>query len=128
MVLIEYTRFHWKLLIFGPIMGQSGPQNINCYSIYGHTFFGHNLAIFCPIGLKIILVSQKIIIYRLVMRNHDFGAKGSGASSSDQKVCLLGGPFGSSAISKTCFQKNRVWTPEIEKNVSFYSIGNYLTS
>ena len=34
-----------KILIFVQVIGQSGPQNIN-YSIYGHTFFGHNSAIF----------------------------------------------------------------------------------
>ena len=61
------------MLIFGQVMGQNVPQNIN-YSIYGHTFFDHNLAIFCPIGLKFFLVTQETIIYRLVMRNCDFDA------------------------------------------------------
>ena len=108
------------MLISSQVMSQNGPQNLN-YSIYGHTFFGHNLAIFCLIGL-IFLVTQETIIYRLVMRNHDFNAflekfiflwengrgrhrdsKGSGASSPDQKFGPLGKLFGSTAISKTCF-------------------------
>ena len=54
------------MMIFGQVMVQNGPQNIN-YSIYGHTFF-------CPIGLKIFLVTQETSIYRLVMRNHKFDA------------------------------------------------------
>ena len=61
---------YWKMLIFKQVMGQNDPQNNN-YSIYGHTFFGHTSAIFCPIGLKIFLVTQEIIIYRLAMVNHD---------------------------------------------------------
>ena len=63
--------------------------------------------------------TQDTIIYRLVKRNHDFdallkeilflagngrgrhaGAKRHGASRPDEKVCLLGGPFGSTIISK----------------------------
>ena len=106
-------------------MGQNGPQNIN-YSINGHTFFGHNSAIFCPIGLETFLVTHKIIIYRLVMRNCDFdaflkisyfwrengrgrhsGAKVSGASRPNQKVGPMGGPFGPTINSKTYFQKFR---------------------
>ena len=35
-------------------MGQNGPHNID-YSIYEHTFFCHNLAIFCSIGLNFFL-------------------------------------------------------------------------
>ena len=31
------------------------------------------------------------------------GAKGSGASRPDEEVGALGGPFGSTVISKTCF-------------------------
>ena len=42
-------------------MGQNGPKNIN-YSIYGHTFLGHNSAICRP------------NIYRLVLRNNVFDA------------------------------------------------------
>ena len=54
-------------------MGQIVPQNTN-YSIYGHTFFGHNSAIFKLIWLKFFLGTQGTIIYRLVVKNHDFDA------------------------------------------------------
>ena len=76
---------------------------------------------------EIFMVTQESIIYRLVMRNHDFdaflkksyllrengrgchcGAKGIGAPGSNQRVGPLVGPYGSTTISKTCFQKNRV--------------------
>ena len=60
-------------MIFGQVMGQNSTQNSKC-SIFGHTFFDHNSAIFCPIGLKIVLVTQVTIIYRLVRRNRDLGA------------------------------------------------------
>ena len=43
------------------------------------------------------------------------GAKGSGASRPDQKVGQLDGLFGSSVISKTCFQKFRAGTPQDDK-------------
>ena len=53
-------------------MDQNGPQNTN-YSIYGHTFFGHKSAIYWTIGLKYFIGTQSIsILYRLVMRTHDF--------------------------------------------------------
>ena len=61
------------MLIFGQVMGQNGPQNIN-YSIYGHMLLGHNSVIICSIGLKFFLVTQETIIYRLVMRNYDADA------------------------------------------------------
>ena len=54
-------------------MGQNGPQNIN-YSTYGHTFFGHNSSIFLSNRAAFFLVTQETIIYRLMMRNHDFDA------------------------------------------------------
>ena len=65
------------------------------------------------------LVTQEIIIYRLVMRNRDFDAfwkknpifggkmvvaKGSGALKPDQKVGPLGSPFGSTNISKISYE------------------------
>ena len=65
------------------------------------------------------MVTQETIIYRLVVRNHDFdvffektllwqendggrhsGANRSAASRLDQKVGPMGGPFGSTVISK----------------------------
>ena len=95
------------MLILGKVMGQNGPPNIN-YSMYqGHTFIGHNSAIFCPIEL-IFLVTQEILMlfwkksnfWRENGRGRHRGVKGSGASSPDQKVGPLGGPFGSTAITK----------------------------
>ena len=45
------------------------------YMGIGHKFIGHNSeAIFRPIGLKFCMVTQKTIIYRLVVRNHVFDA------------------------------------------------------
>ena len=40
--------------------------------IFGHTFFGHELAIFGPIRLKILKGTQETIIYRLVVRNPSY--------------------------------------------------------
>ena len=34
-----------------------------CMPIFGHTFFGHNSAIFGPIGQKIVMQTQENIIY-----------------------------------------------------------------
>ena len=42
--------------------------------IFGHACFGHNSAIFWPIGLKILMVTQKTIIYRLVVINPSYDA------------------------------------------------------
>ena len=39
------------------------------YSIYGHTFFGHNMAILASIRLKFYMGTPETIIYRLVPRN-----------------------------------------------------------
>ena len=39
------------------------------------------------------------------------GAKGLGASRTDQKVGPTGGPFRSTVISKPFLQKSRAWTP-----------------
>ena len=115
--LIEFiasTWYHWKILIFGQVIGQNSPQNIK-YSVYGHTFFGHNLAIFRPIGMNVFTVTQEIIMYWLVVwcifkRNPIFdgemgvAAKGSVTSRLDLKIGPMDGPSGSSVISKTCFQ------------------------
>ena len=71
--------------------------------------------------------TQETIMYRLVMRNHDFdaffekninfwrkngrghhaGAEGSRVSRPDQKVGPLDGTFGSTVISKNVFNKSR---------------------
>ena len=59
-------------MIFGQVMGQKLLQKAN-YSIHGHTFFGHNSAIFGPIGLKFFMGTQGTIIYRLLLRNQCFG-------------------------------------------------------
>ena len=59
-------------MIFGQVMGQKLLQKAN-YSIYGHTFFGHNSAIFGTIGLKFFMGTQVTIIYRLLFRNQCFG-------------------------------------------------------
>ena len=69
-VLVEWTWSHWRVLIFG----RDGPQSINFSILCGHALFGHDSAIFFPIGLKFLRVTQETIIYRLVMRNHDFDA------------------------------------------------------
>ena len=54
-----------KPLIFGQVMGQNSSNNVN-YSIFGHFLK--------PIGLKFFMVFQETIIYRLVMKNHNFDA------------------------------------------------------
>ena len=72
---------------------------------------------------KMFMVTQETIIYRLVVRNHNnetflkvivffggkmgVGANGSGVSRPDQKVGPMDKPFGSTVISKTCFQNFR---------------------
>ena len=85
--------------------------------ILGHTFFGLYLAMF---GLKIFMGTQKTIIYQIDMMlifSFDFFGPflaGNwlfhharplwiGASKSDQKGGQLGGPFGSTTISNSCF-------------------------
>ena len=57
-----------------------------------------------------MLFGNKSYFWRENGRGRDCGAKWFGASSSNQKVGPLSGPFGSTAISKTCFQKIRVLT------------------
>ena len=42
--------------------------------ILKHTFFGRKSANFGPIGLKIFMETQEIIIYRLVVRNPSYDA------------------------------------------------------
>ena len=42
--------------------------------IFGHTFFGHNSAIFGPIGLKIGMRTQETVIYRLVVKFFSYDA------------------------------------------------------
>ena len=54
------------------IMGQKVSKHIN-YSMYGHTFFGHNSAIVLLIGLKIFMVTQETIICRLVIKDSGSG-------------------------------------------------------
>ena len=49
-------------------MGQKVSKNIY-YSINGHALFGHNSAIFWPIGLKFFVRTRETIIYRLLVRN-----------------------------------------------------------
>ena len=39
-----------------------------------HAMFGHNAAIFGPIGQKIYMGTQQTIIYRLVMKNPGYDA------------------------------------------------------
>ena len=58
-------------------MCQKVSKNTN-YSQYVHTFFGHNSAIFQQIGLKIFMVTQESIIYRLVIKNFGFGPSSVG--------------------------------------------------
>ena len=48
-------------MIFGQVMGQKLLQTANYY-IYGHTFSGHNSAIFGSIGLKFFMGTQGTII------------------------------------------------------------------
>ena len=63
-----------KILRFGQVIGQKIPKNPN-YSIYGHTFFGHNSAIFWPIGLKFFVGTNETIIYWLLVRNQCYTAQ-----------------------------------------------------
>ena len=90
---------------------------------------------FMPIMLKFFMVTQETIIYRLVMRNHDFysylwqengrarkmgvaatlAAKGMGkASRHDQKVGRLSGPFGPTTIVKSCYRNSRLEPPPLQ--------------
>ena len=59
-------------------MSQKLTKNTN-YSIYGHTYFAHNSAIFWPNGLKFFVGTRDTIIYRLVKRNrgYDLNSKSS---------------------------------------------------
>ena len=59
-VLNEEICSHCKILILGWFMG----QKVCNYSIYGHMFFGHNSAIFWPIGLEIFNVTQETISHK----------------------------------------------------------------
>ena len=56
----------WYLTKFSP--------NKAFIPIFGHKVFGHNSPICGPIGLKILMVTQETIIYRLVMRNQSYNA------------------------------------------------------
>ena len=69
---VEETWFCWKILLFGQYMGHKW-VNLDSMPIYGHTFFGHNSAIFWLIKLKFRMVTQETIIYRLTMRNKGYG-------------------------------------------------------
>ena len=42
--------------------------------IFGHTFFGHNSAVFGSIKLQFFEGAHETIIYRLIMRNQDYEA------------------------------------------------------
>ena len=75
------------------------------------------------------MVTQETIIYRLEVRNHDlmifekiiflagkrawlpWWCRKVWASTPDKKVSPVSGTFGSTVISKTCFQICRAWTP-----------------
>ena len=100
-----------KILIFG----QNSLQNNNIdYSIFGHTFFGCNSAVFCPIGKKFFTVTQETIIYWLVVKNHAFNAcLREFLSRPDQKVGPMSWPLRSTVISKTCIRNFRAWNPQI---------------
>ena len=130
-------------------MGKNNLKNTN-YSIYGHTFFGHNSAILGPIELKFFMGTPETIIYRLVAKNHDLvvfwkmtpfwwengrgrhtGDKGSGVPKSDQKVSPLVWPYGSTIISKMIFESFQAWTPPLSvfccyKSKFWISLGKML--
>ena len=60
MVLVSFKNIHiW------PSYG----QKMACMTIFGYTFFGHNSAIFWPIGLKFCIETPETIINRLVAIN-----------------------------------------------------------
>ena len=99
---------------FDQVLGQNCPQNTN-YSIFGHTFFGHNL---------LWEIRRLLCIYRLIMRNHDLeafwkklygrsrhaGAEGSQVSKPDQKVGPMGVTFG--WVKKNSWPKQKkCWPP-----------------
>ena len=94
--------------------------------IFGHTCFGHNSAIFGPIGLKLFMGAQETIICRLINPSNDayfsfiifwatFCRKKCVATTCtpfglgplyQTKMLIVGqpsGPFGPTAISKSCF-------------------------
>ena len=96
-VLIELTRSHWKILIFG----QNEPQNIN-FSIYGHTYFGLNLAIFLSNRAEFFFM----ILMLFWKKSYFWREYGRGRHRGRHR-----GAKGSSTVSKTCFQTNRVWIP-----------------
>ena len=96
--------------------------------IFGHMFCGHNSTISGSIGLKFCMGVQQTIIYRLVMRNlsYDayfsvlifwatFGRKMGVATTCtpnpNQKDGQLGGPFGPTTVSKSCFRNFQGCTP-----------------
>ena len=54
------------MLIFGQVIGQKASKYTN-YSIYEHTLFCHNSAIFWTIRLKFLGGAQEAIIYRLLV-------------------------------------------------------------
>ena len=123
-------------MIFGQIIGQKVSKYTN-YSIYGHTFFGHNSAIFWPIGLKCFVGTKETIIYWLLVSNQCY---------ADQfliSICLAGkrawlprqglrvrgfrtrekfeprkSPIGSPVISESCSKSLWAWTPLILPSIA----------
>ena len=67
MVQIEWCWFHFRIFIFGQVMAKMAHM-----LIFRHTFFGHNSATFCQIGLKIFMGTQETIIYRLAVRSPSY--------------------------------------------------------
>ena len=68
---------------------------------YMGILFCHNSVIVWPIGLEFFMGTQKTIIYRLVMKNHDsdaFFEKSYIFSGKLGVTATLGGPFRSTIV------------------------------
>ena len=64
-VIKKYWWIHTRKLILGQVICLK--LNQACNTIFGHTFYDN----FWPNGLKYFIGTQEIIIYRLVIRNHN---------------------------------------------------------
>ena len=109
----------------------SWPAKYQSLHIMGIHFFGHYSVIFLSNHGELFYGTQETFIYWSAMRNHNVDAfwkkkyflvgkmgvaatvapKSPGPQDPTEKVGPLGGPFESTIISKTCFQKFRAWLP-----------------
>ena len=94
-------------------MGQKFLKNTN-YSIYVHTFFGHNSAIFSQVDLNFLLVKSMFCcsvcdFWAIVDGKKGWVAtpapiKGHWTQNPIKKLAHVWGPFGSPDILKSCSQ------------------------